>query len=78
MGKENKEKVVVRPDVDEELVSPKFEVKKQLVEDRFSLETVATQTSEVIVDKADNTELTVPEALVKALNGIDKLIKGLL
>jgi len=29
MGKENKEKVVVRPDVDEELVPPKFEVKKQ-------------------------------------------------
>ena len=77
MGKE-KDKVVVRPDVEEELVPPKFEAKKQLVEDRFSLETVATQTSEVIFDKASNTELTVPEALVKALNGIDKLIKGLL
>ena len=80
MGKE-KDKVVVRPDVDEELVPPKFEVKtevkKQVVSDEFSLATIATQTAEVIVN-SKNEELSDRELLVLIANDLKALKKGLL
>lgn len=56
----------------EKLVEP---VKKEIVqeEERYSLESVATQTSNVIYDKATDEKLELQDALVLILNKLDKL-----
>jgi len=48
-------------------------VKKSEVEDRYSVGTIATQTSEVIIDNASEEQLDLQAVLVLILNKLDKL-----